>query len=202
MRFLTRVFIAWLPLAVAVTLLCSLVYATVQQNYRQSLNDPQIQMAEDAANSINAGVAPSAVFGGTKAVDIGSSLAPWLAVFDASGMMVVSSGSLDGQAITFPSGVFNTSTWHTYAEYGISIPVPPQEDRFTWQPRSGVREAVVLIKVQSSTGTVFVASGRNMREVENREGALVFTVAIGWIVTLVGTLLIQIFSTYILLKKI
>ena len=49
MNFFVRVFLKWLPLGVAVTLVCALIYATVQQNYRQSANDPQIQMAEDAA---------------------------------------------------------------------------------------------------------------------------------------------------------
>ena len=39
----------WLPMALVVTALCGVVYAAVFRNIRQSANDPQIQMAEDAA---------------------------------------------------------------------------------------------------------------------------------------------------------
>jgi hypothetical protein len=42
-------FLRWLPLAVAITILAGLVYATVQQSLRQGANDPQIQLAEDTA---------------------------------------------------------------------------------------------------------------------------------------------------------
>ena len=77
MRFLVRVLVSWLPLAVASTGMCLLVYATVQQNYRQSLNDPQIQMAEDAAKTeVMHGVTRSidtAVPGAGKVIDIAHS---------------------------------------------------------------------------------------------------------------------------------
>ncbi len=39
----------WLPLAIAITLLCGLVHVAVQQEVRLSANDPQIGMAEDLA---------------------------------------------------------------------------------------------------------------------------------------------------------
>ena len=198
MKFLTRTFISWLPLGVAITLVCALGYATVQQNYRQNFNDPQIQMAEDAANAIKSGVAPGAVVSGTRAIDIGESLAPWIAVFDASGSMIVSSGSLGGSALRLPSGVFDTTTWHTYAADGVSVTVPLNEDRFTWQPRMDVRQAVVLIKASSSQGDVFVASGRNMREVESRQGTLAIMVGIGWVVTLIATFLAKALAEYVL----
>ena len=33
---------AWLPLAVAITLLCGLIYVAIQQTYRSNADDPQI----------------------------------------------------------------------------------------------------------------------------------------------------------------
>jgi len=198
MSTVARAFIAWLPLAVAITLVCGLIYVAVQQNYRTSLNDPQIQMAEDAASSVESGAAPGTVVTDTRAVDIRASLAPWIAAFDSSGAMIVSSGTLDGHAIALPSGVFNTKTWHTYAEDGFALPVPSDENRFTWQPESGVRQAVVLIDVHLQSGNIFIASGRNMREVENREGVLAEMVAIAWLVTMVATFMAQAFATYVL----
>ena len=45
----------WLPLAAVTTLLCGLIYLAVQQSLRWGANDPQIQMAEDAAAALAAG---------------------------------------------------------------------------------------------------------------------------------------------------
>ena len=75
-------FLGWLPLVVVISGLCLLVYASVQQNYRQSLNDPQIQMAEDIASGIGEGQTP-AKLGQEGRVDLRNSLAPWIAIYDA-----------------------------------------------------------------------------------------------------------------------
>ena len=45
----------WLPLAATVTLVCFIVYGTVQQTYRSNANDPQVQMAEDAVSALERG---------------------------------------------------------------------------------------------------------------------------------------------------
>jgi hypothetical protein len=201
MHWLTRALISWIPLGIAITLLSGLIYVTVQQNYRQSLDDPQIQMAEDAANEIEAGVAPGAAAAGVQAIDIRNSLAPWIAVFDASGKMLVSSGSLEDKAIQLPAGVFDMDSWHTYAEDGIRVPVPHNEDRFTWQPRPDVRQAVVLIAVPEDNSYVYVAAGRNMREVEDREAALTTMVGLGWLATLIATLCAQFIAAYLLKRS-
>src|SRR3954465_13626820 len=95
----------WLPQALIITILCGLVYATVQQNYRQSLNDPQIQISEDAALQLSSGVhvvcesgasSTGLVVSAYQSVpDIAQSLLPWIAVYDASGVPVAASGELN-----------------------------------------------------------------------------------------------------------
>jgi hypothetical protein len=45
----------WFVLAVVTTVLSGLIYLAVQQSYRQSANDPQIQMAEDGAAALENG---------------------------------------------------------------------------------------------------------------------------------------------------
>jgi hypothetical protein len=40
----------WLLIVIIVTGICGLIYGVVQQDIRQGANDPQIQMAEDAAS--------------------------------------------------------------------------------------------------------------------------------------------------------
>lgn len=177
------------------TLVCGLVYATVQQNYRQSLNDPQIQMAEDAAAQLDGGAAPDAVVPNTAKVNMAASLAPWLAVYDSSGQPIVSSGYLNNAMPSLPSGVFATSTWKQYAEDRIAMQIPSNETRFTWQPQPDVRQAVVL--VAASNGK-YVAAGRNMREVEDREQVLTLMVAIGWATTIVASFIAQALTEYLL----
>lgn len=70
-------------MAVIVTGFSGLIYTAVQQDLRQSANDPQIQMAEDTATKLAAGQQVQNVVPAEK-VDIATSLAPYIIVFDAS----------------------------------------------------------------------------------------------------------------------
>lgn len=152
-----------------------------------SLNDPQIQLAQDAAQSLMAGTPAGSLALTQGTVDIRTSLAPWVAVFDASGTPIASAAVLDGAPATLPSGVFDESTWHTYAEMGVPVGLPAHEDRFSWQPRSDVRQAVVLVHVSSPAFTGFVASGRSMSEVETRVSTLTQGAAGLWVLTQLAT---------------
>ena len=191
MKFLIRVFLAWLPLAVAITGICLLIYATVQQNYRESLNDPQIQMAQDgAARLASGGVPADLVQRGVTPVDAASSLAPWIAVYDASGTPLESSAVLDGKPPMPPQGIFELAK-----AQGNNLP------HNTWQPESGVRIALVVVPVTSGhSAGYFVAAGRNMSEVENREGQLSTFVGLAWLVLLVATFATKLFARVILRK--
>src|SRR5581483_1399921 len=115
----------WLPVAAASTLLAGFSYTAVQQDLRQSANDPQIQLAEDTATAIAGGQAAQAVLPPGQ-VDIAHSLAPYIAVYDGGGSALASSGTLDGKPPILPEGVFGYVAHHG-------------EDRFTWQPRPGIR---------------------------------------------------------------
>jgi hypothetical protein len=146
---LAQAFRTWLPLAVAVVALAGLVYLAVQQSYRMGLNDPQIQLAQDGAVAMARGALPAAAASGS--VDVAASLAPWCAVYDDAGSPVASGARLDGAPPRPPAGVFAFARAHG-------------EDRVSWQPRPGVRVALVVERWSGG----FVASGRNMREVEKR----------------------------------
>jgi hypothetical protein len=172
---LCKIFLAWLPFAVAITLLSGLIYAAVQQNYRQSANDPQIQAAEDAAEALGAGANPQQIVPPYQ-TDMAASLSPYIILFADQGQTVISSAVLNGTSPTLPSGVLDYTRTHG-------------EDRFTWQPAPGVRSAVVVDAIKNASSGVnmgFVAVGRSLREVEIRENNLTKMVAIGWIVTLVA----------------
>jgi len=200
MKFLIRVFISWLPLALAITGLCLLISLTVQQNYRQSLNDPQIQMAEDAAAYLAKDYTPAAVVPRGTMVDLRQSLAPWIAVYDASGMPLESSGVLDGAPPQMPPGVFEDTAKGLPLIVGhhLTSDIPAGENRLSWQPRPDVRQAIVIVQIPGSKG--FVVAGRNMREVENREGDLSTTVLLAWLVLLAATLITKVLARLIFWK--
>lgn len=188
MKFLGRTFVSWLPLGVAITGICLLVYATVQQNYRQSLNDPQIQMAQDGAASLENGGVPADLVPPQRepAINVDTSLAPWIAVYDANGTPLESSAFLDGKPPTPPKGIFDLAK-----KQGTNLP------HNTWQPRDGVRVALVVVPVTSGhSAGYFVAAGRNMREVEGREDSLSQFVLLAWLVLLGATFLTKVFADY------
>jgi len=164
----------FIPLAILVTFLCGLVYVAVHQTLRLSANDPQIQLAEDTAAQLSTQVDKFLI---TKlpTTDIEKSLAPFVIVYNADGKAVSSSGNLDGKTPIVPPGVLAYTKEH-------------QEDRFTWEPKQGIRIAAVIRHFSGRTSG-YVLAGRSLREVEIREQLLLKNVQIAWFATLVTTFL-------------
>jgi hypothetical protein len=133
-------------------------YLISQQVLRMSANDPQIQLAEDAANRVSRGEIPSAIIP-ERQIDMASSLAPFIIFYDGSGHPVAGSALLGRSIPAMPRGVFDYVRAHG-------------EERVTWQPRPGVRIASVVTRTPGG----FVVAGRNLREIELRE-SMVFKLA-------------------------
>jgi hypothetical protein len=133
----------FLPVAVLLTVACGLVYVEVQQDLRGGANDPQYQLARDAAARLDAGAAPSSVLDAAPPVDLASSLAPFIIVFDTSYAVLATSATLDDGAPAPPHGVLDA------ARSGSSSAV-------TWQPRGGIRLATVTVTWRGG----FVLAGR------------------------------------------
>lgn len=142
----------WIPIAAVSTALCLLVYLTVQQSIRQGANDPQVQLANDAAAALARGAPPDAA--PVSHVDMRSSLAPFLVTYDESGKPTGGSGYLGGALPAPPAGVFDFARRHG-------------ENRVTWMPEPAVRIASVVVHVGASGGG-FVLAGRRMDEIEAR----------------------------------
>ncbi|MEP6947744.1 MAG: hypothetical protein ABI863_00655 [Ginsengibacter sp.] len=149
-----------------ITVIFGVVYATVQQNYRTAANDPQIQIARDINARIHKGRPVESFFADT--IDIGQSLSTFVTLYQADQKPVRSSGYLDGKMPELPAGV-------------LGFAKAEGEHEVTWQPRNGVRIAVVIIHSNSSP-VGFVVAGRSLQEVEIREQDLVTMVFIGWII--------------------
>jgi hypothetical protein len=181
---ITNTLKTWLPLAATVTLLCGVMYILVQQNYRSNANDPQVQMAEDAAYALSNGADPKALVS-DPATEISRSLKPYIIIYDDQGHGVAADGLLDGKIPGLPSGVLDFTRTH-------------DEDVISWQPRIGTRSALVIKYVQGSFRG-FVVAGRSLRMTEERESMLTKQVAFGWIVSL-GLLLIVVILTQVIFK--
>lgn len=169
--------LAWLPFAVVITFAAGVAYGLDQQNLRSAANDPQIQLAEDAATRLDAGAAPATVVPSSGVpVDIARSLAPFVIVYDAGDTPLASSGRLDGAVPVPPQGV--------------SASARVAEDRVTWQPRAGVRIAAVVVAFHGGT----VLAGRSLRVVEQRADDALAVTAVLWVAALLLTGLVIIGS--------
>ena len=173
----------WLPFAVVISAFCALAYASVQQSYRQGADDPQIQMAEDAANALDDGQ-PVDMVVPASTVSVVKSLAPFLIVYDGAGGVVDSSVTLDGQTPELPAGVLDSTK-------------QAGENRVTWQPTANVRIAAVIVPYKDG----FVLAGRNLREVEVREAQVSLYAGLTWVLALVATLIVIAFGEFFLAEK-
>ena len=162
--------LAWIPLAVLTVGLSGLVYVAVQQTHRSMADDPQIQMARDAAHALASGAATQGLVPANQ-VDISTSLAPYLVIYDANRQVMAASATLHGEALAPPAGVFDA------ARTGGM-------DAITWQPEPGVRGAVVMVAYANG----YVLAGRSLEQVELRESSLTLIVGAACVTTLVATL--------------
>lgn len=175
-RTFLKIFLLWLPFAALVTFVCLLGYALVQQDLRQTANDPQEQIVQDISAALSSGNAtPQEIAPPGQTVDISTSLDPYVIVVDSTGTVLSSSAVLGGRFPVVPDGVFKDVLQHG-------------EDRFTWQPQVGVRSAVVVDAWNSGTASGFVIVGRSIREIEMREDNVLHLAEIAWLVGLLAML--------------
>ncbi len=158
---INRLGLAYFVLAVGLT---SLIFVSVQQSLRLGANDPQIQLAHDSlVGAINGPV-----------IDVSSSLASFEIIFDEQHNVLAATGQLDGKTPTPPAVVFEYAKTHS-------------DDRFTWEPKSGVRLATVVVHHDGG----YVLAARNMREVEIREDrAQTYALATLALLIIIGLVLI------------
>ena len=170
-----RVMKVWIPLAVAATCAIGFAYLVGQQSWRLGADGVPEQLAYDGSVAVAAGSPPASV-AGTGTVDIATSSAPWVVVFDKDGRPLAGSGLLDGKLAQPPAGVF-----------GSARDGGPHGDRITWQPRSGVRQAIVVHTVKSGPGG-YVVAGRSLHEAEAQIDILGALAAAAWLATMAASL--------------
>src|SRR5262249_30419048 len=149
--------------------------------YRSSFNDPQIQLAEDAARALSSGAPVELPV--TNPVDIARSLAVFHVFYDDAGRPLSGTARLNGTLPNLPAGVFD----YVRANH---------ETRISWQPQPGVRSAIVVTRV-TGTRSGFIMVGRSMRELELRIRNLIFYLFVGMGGALLGSLILMIFGAWV-----
>jgi hypothetical protein len=180
-KVLSATFVAWLPFAVIIIIFSGLAYATVQQSYRQSANDPQIQIAQDLATAISQGQPADQIVPAQGTTELAGTLSPFVMIYNATSTLVGSSALLDGKNPSFPVSVFDYVRAHG-------------EWRQTWQPAAGIREAVV-VRAFSGASSGFLVVGRSLKEIEIRENQTEFLSGLAGIIALVLTFIVLLFFT-------
>jgi len=159
-------------MTVCLTLLCGIIYLSVQQTLRHLANDPQIQLAEDIAAALSRGETPALLRAPTsERLDIAQSLAPFVITYNANGQPEFATGRLDGKTPTPPSGVLE----HARVQ---------GQNRVTWMPRHDVRCAAVVVPY-SGAHSGFVLAARSLRETEVRVSLIGHLILVAWLASLV-----------------
>ena len=161
--------LSYLSALAIVTTVMALIYAAVQQNYRMSANDPQVQIARDVAIRLEHNQPVTSFTSDT--IDLSKSLAVFIAYYGADKKPVASTGYLNGAIPELPAGVLDYVKKHA-------------EDWVTWQPRKDVRLAAV-VKFVSSPSVAYVVAARSLQEVEIRVGNLIRIIFIAWLLCFV-----------------
>lgn len=141
----------WALVALAGSGLILFTEVAVQQNYRQTANDPQIQTAEDAATALSHGASPDSVAPTTK-VDKEHSLAPFMIIINKQRQIVATNVEGGSDSALPPVGVFDNVDAHG-------------EQHLSWQTAQGVRFATVVTPATNG----YVVAARSLKEVEMRE---------------------------------
>ena len=177
-KTIVKVILTWLPFAFVISSFTGLIYVTVQQNYRQQANDPQIQMAQDIANDYAQNKKSLSLDNLPKeSVDISKSLSPFVIIFNSDFKAVYSTATLNGKIPSPPVGTFLAAKAYS-------------EDRFTWQPQPATRLATVIDKYKSNQEEGYILVGRSLREIEIREDQTLFFCIAIWGISVVGTFIV------------
>lgn len=137
---------------------------------RRTVDDGPKALLDQTVQRLAAGESPAAVTAGP-VVDLATSGAAFVMIYagvsDGNHVLLASSAALAGSTPQVPQGVLNEA-------------VDRGEDRVTWQPVAGVREAVVAGARQSATFDSVVVAGTSLTPSENRTGTLRDWVGLVW----------------------
>ncbi len=170
------------PFAVLITLMCGLLFVTLQQTLRLGANEPLIQLALELSNRLSKEPEIPHQFP-TNKIDISKSLSTFFYVYDANKQFVGTTASINGEEIQIPHGL-------------LEVARKNGQRRVTWQPTKNVRAALVVVHFKDQSEG-FVAVGRNLEETELLIYKIQILVGLGWLATL-----LFVFASWYMARKL
>lgn len=169
----------WFPAAAVVIVSAVSLYVVAQHIQRTTANDPQYELARDAAADLILGEEPALVVTGVP-VDITQSLAPFTVIYDTEGdVLATNATGVEEDFLTPPLEMLNEAR-----SDGIN--------EVTWQPRKDLRYASVIQHWRGELGEGTVLVARSLELVEKRATqtlSLAFVaLVIGLIIAALGAL--------------
>lgn len=158
-----------------ITLFSGVIFVTVQQSLRLSANDPQVQIAGDILNSLAQGADPKQLSPTT--VDMEKATNPFVVIYGNNEQAVGSTVILDKKTPVPPKEAFEKTKKNN-------------ENRFTWEPKKGLKQAVVMVKYKDG----YVLVGKSLGEIEDRIMLIMRIVGVGWVVGIAATFLAFLFT--------
>jgi hypothetical protein len=164
----------WITGAALITVAAFLAWLSYGLSLRNGGDRQPLRLAAGAAGQLASGSPPGSVL--PPAINVASSPAPFVIVFDARHRVLASSGHLNGHAPWLPAGVL---AW--VAAHG--------RDRITWQPGPGLREAAV-IEPYGGPHPGFVLAAQSLQGISGQQRSLTWTIAIMWLAAVAISFLI------------
>jgi hypothetical protein len=158
---MTRI-VRWATMAVIMTGLLVTLFVVAQQIERQGADDAPERLASQVAAQLSQGADPADA-ATTPDVDLATSDAVFVVVYDSADRPVAGTGRLDGTLPHLPKGVLDSAR-HSGG------------DRVTWRTPDGRRFATVEIR----SGAEVVLGGQSLGPVESRIDRLGWLILVAW----------------------
>ncbi len=172
------IFKRWLPMAFVITVLFGAVYLCLQQTIRQGYNWPQINAVNDVSFQLSHATAQDKALAPYATTPIDQTGSLFVILYNDNGQAIQSSAQLDGGTPAIPLGVLKSSD------------SAPAYHAVTWQPKSDVRIAAVVERINQDNKVIYVVAGRNLAQPEQLTSSLLFLCSVGWLGAVSAALLL------------
>lgn len=144
----------WLVIVGVATILLIAIYALTLISTRLAANDQPIAQAQAVKNQLENGEQPSDAIPAVK-TDLRKDYSVFVTVTDSSEHVLATSATLDSQPSLPPAGTFAYTKDHG-------------SDRFTWQPKDGVRLATYILRYGTAPNDGFIITGQSLKQADDR----------------------------------
>jgi hypothetical protein len=167
------VLIAWLGCCALATIGAATVYVVAQQVGRRAADDvPRAIVAQQVA-ALSSRAPTSGLPAMGPAMALSSQSAPFVIVYDSAHRVLATTARLDETTPGLPSGTLDDAV----SLGGTSV---------TWQPRAGVREAVIAQPWSGPAGSGVVVAGVGLGATEDRARSVLVAVTAGWVLVVLA----------------